>query len=500
MIGIKQKIQDLALLSLLAVVSIAFFGKIVYSGESLYGSDFIAYFYPCKSFLRDTVSSHGAIPLWNPYIFSGTPFIANIQASIFYPLGFLYYLLPTDTAYLYSTIMHCALGSVFMYFFMRFLECSRTGSFLSGFIFISNGYFMAHLYAGHLSLVQNYIWIPLIFLLVIKFMGAGGLKYAVAGGLVLGVQILGGFPQIAFYTILSILLLSIYFAWLSYRTRGWSHIFAILYGTALLIFIGFSVSAVQLLPTYEFMQLSTRAGGVDYAFAASDSLPPRNLLTFLLPLLFGSPVDGTYWLGDTSWEFWEFCGYAGVATLVLVFVTVRKLLHDRLGLFFALLAITALFLSFGKYNLFYPLIYRLPGFNSFRTPAQILFLYVFSMAALTGKALDLVRSTAPLQGRSKVIFFTVLLLLLPLVLWSCGFPESFISRHIEEIRTGMKPVNRIAFIMSQTFLVSYGVFLSVSVILYLRDRGSLPRNLFGWMFVCVIMVDLWTFSFPMIQS
>lgn len=495
--------SDLMAVMLLCALVCTFFGKVLLSGESLYGSDFILQFYPWKKFLYDSVNAWGSLPLWNPYLFSGTPFIANIQASIFYPLGFLYYLLPTDTAYLYSTIMHCVLGAILMYLFMRFLQCSRTGSFLSGFIFIFNGYFMAHLYAGHLSFVQNYIWIPLIFLLVIKFMEAGGLKYAVAGGLALGVQILGGFPQIAFYTILSILLLSVYYSWHKHRTGGWADIFTLWSGTVLLIVTGFSVAAVQLLPTYEFMQLSTRAGGVDYAFATMDSLPPRNLLTFLFPLLFGSPVDGTYWVSDTGWEFWEFCGYVGVATLALVLLAGRKLLLDRRDLFFVLLILIALFLSFGKYNPLYPLIYRLPGFNSFRIPAQILFLYVFCMGVLSGKALDLGCSSSLFQGRAKGVFFAILLLALPLILWSCGFPESFcsfISRNIEQLRTGMKPINRIAFIMSQTFLMSYGVFLSVSVILYLRGRGSLRRNLFGWMFVCVIMVDLWTFSFPMIQS
>ena len=55
---------------------------------------------------------------------------------MFYPLGFLYYMLPTDVAYLYSTIFHCILGTVFMYMFMRALSVSKSGAFLSGFIFI----------------------------------------------------------------------------------------------------------------------------------------------------------------------------------------------------------------------------------------------------------------------------------------------------------------------------------------------------------------------------
>ncbi|MCF8131437.1 MAG: hypothetical protein K9N10_23265, partial [Deltaproteobacteria bacterium] len=278
---------------------------------------------------------------------------------MFYPLGFLYYLLPTDVAYLYSTMLHCALGAAFMYMFMRSLASSRAGAFLSGFIFVFNGYFLAHIYAGHLSFVQNYIWIPLIFLFGVRFMATRQLKHAVFGGLILSVQILGGFPQIAFYTIIAILLLCLYFTCLNYRTLGLACGRRILFGTFLLIVIGFLVSAIQLLPTYEFTQLSTRAGGVGYQFATMDSLPPRNLLTFLFPLFFGSPVDGTFWISHTTWEFWEYCGYTGIVGFAAVLVAVRKLLADRMGLFFILLILVAIFLAFGKYNPVYPLIYRL---------------------------------------------------------------------------------------------------------------------------------------------
>src|SRR3989344_1292011 len=31
----------------------------------------------------------GQLPLWNPYSFSGTPLLANFQASVFYPMNIL---------------------------------------------------------------------------------------------------------------------------------------------------------------------------------------------------------------------------------------------------------------------------------------------------------------------------------------------------------------------------------------------------------------------------
>jgi len=503
MTGIKHKVEKLAPIILLLIVILAFFGKVIYSGKPLYGSDFIFYFYPAKRFLYEYVCANGSLPFWNPYLFSGTPLIANIQASMFYPLGFLYYLLPTDMAYLYSTMLHCILGAVFMYMFMRALGSSRAASFLSGLIFVFNGYFMAHIYAGHLSFVQNYIWIPLIFLFAVKFMEARELKHAVSGGLILGVQILGGFPQIAFYTIIAILLLCFSFASLNFRTHGFSYIFRVSAGTFFLLVIGFSIAAIQLLPTYEFTQLSTRAGGVGYQFATMDSLPPRNLLTFLFPLLFGSPVDGTYWISSTIWEFWEYCGYTGIAVFAAIFLAMRRLLVDRMGLFFVLLILMALFLAFGKYNPVYPLIYRLPGFNTFRIPAQILFLYVFSIAVLSGKALDVLQNFSMFQKKAKHIFFTILFLFLPLVIWSYAFPDSFcdfISKHMKPSEMSMEQVCLIASIVSRSVFFGYCIFLAFSVVFYLREKKSISLGMFAGMLIGLSMIDLGSFSFPLIRT
>ena len=249
--------------------------------------------------------AHGSLPLWNPYLLSGTPLVSNIQGSMFYPLGFFYYLFPSDFAYLYSTILHFILGSVFMYIFMRGLSVSFLGSFISAIIYVFNGYFLGHVYAGHLTFVQAYIWMPLIFYFQYKFIQTKEFKNSIFAGIILGIQILGGFPQIAFYCILGILFLSLFYGIfemvVSSRRAG------IKIGSSLIIIlcIGFAFAAIQILPTMEFLRLSTRAGGVDYSFATYESLHPKELLAFLLPNIFGNAIDQTYWRSQESWHFWE---------------------------------------------------------------------------------------------------------------------------------------------------------------------------------------------------
>jgi len=499
----EQKVRDLTAISFLVAVVVAFFAKIICSKETLYGSDFLYYFYPAKRFIYDFFCTNGSVPFWNPHLFSGAPLIANMQTSMFYPLGFLYYLMPTDAAYLYSTLLHCSLGAVLMYLFVRSTRISRLGSFLSGFIFVFNGYFIAHIYAGHLSFVQNYIWIPLVFLFARKFMETRELKHAVAGGLVLGIQILGGFPQIAFYTILSVLLLSFYSCCLNFKKHGLPYLFKISGGTFLLLAFGFLLSAIQLLPTYEFTGLSTRAGGVGYEFATMDSLPPRNLLTFVFPLLFGSPVDGTYWISDRTWGFWEYCAYAGIAAMAAIVMVIKKLVRDRMGLFFVLLALTALFLALGQYNPVYPLIYRLPGFDSFRVPAQILFLYVFSISVLIGKAVDILKATDMFQKNANRIVIVILFFCLPLVIGSYAFPEAFggiISKHLGPFDMDSERLGLIVSVVSCSIFFTYCIFFVFSVCWYLRRKGSISPGMFTGMLMGLCMIDLGSFAFPLIRT
>ena len=62
--------------------------KLVFTNLILARGDTLFYIYPywehrARAFLS------GQIPLWNPYIFMGSPFLANPQAGVLYPLNWL---------------------------------------------------------------------------------------------------------------------------------------------------------------------------------------------------------------------------------------------------------------------------------------------------------------------------------------------------------------------------------------------------------------------------
>jgi hypothetical protein len=499
----KSLSPELLPVSILVLSVLVFFSKIILSGSALYGSDFFLQFYPWKKFLYDHVQTHHALPFWNPYLFSGTPFIANIQASMFYPLGFLFYIVRPEHAIGYTVILHCMLGATFMYVFARSLSINKAGSFLAAIIFTFNGYFIGHVHAGHLSFVQNYIWIPLIFYFLTRFLQTSHYEWAVSAGLVLGVQILGGFPQIAFYTILGILAFGLFHMGVSLRAREMQNVTRIGIGLVVLVTIGFALAAIQLLPTLQFANLSTRAGGVSYDFATLDSLHPKDLLTFLIPHVFGSVVDQTYWrIGD--WHFWETWGYVGILPLCLVFASIRNSSLQCFRFFFIALMFLSLFLALGKYNPLYPIIYKMPGFNTFRIPAQILFLYVFGLGVVAGIGLDQILGAEWQFGKAFVMFLAIVSIVsISLLVILHLFPDrSFFQLYFKtfaELPT--KQINLPKLHDSISFAVNLVamLFCASLLLIYMFKKNLLNRSVFIILALVISMMDLWVFTRPFIK-
>ena len=81
---------------LLAAITAALCWRLLSGQFVVTGYDTLTYFYPYRAYAGEVIRS-GQLPHWNPYLFYGVPFLANIQTAVFYPLNALFYLLePTD--------------------------------------------------------------------------------------------------------------------------------------------------------------------------------------------------------------------------------------------------------------------------------------------------------------------------------------------------------------------------------------------------------------------
>src|SRR5262245_7952563 len=69
--------------------------------DPVYGpdnGDLVTQIYPWRMLAAESIRK-GQWPLWNPRILSGTPFVANSQSAVFYPMNYLFYFLPSHIAW-----------------------------------------------------------------------------------------------------------------------------------------------------------------------------------------------------------------------------------------------------------------------------------------------------------------------------------------------------------------------------------------------------------------
>ena len=76
---------------LLALATVGFFWQILLTPNTWMpagGGDLAPFLYPNYRFAAESIRQ-GVIPLWNPHLYSGSPFAADIQSGLFYPINLL---------------------------------------------------------------------------------------------------------------------------------------------------------------------------------------------------------------------------------------------------------------------------------------------------------------------------------------------------------------------------------------------------------------------------
>ncbi len=505
--------RDLYAAALLFVLASLFSWNILANPDKMMYSkysDIISPFSPWRQFIADSLSRYNEIPLWNPYMYSGSPFVSNIQAIVFYPLSFPLLLGNVAVAFGYVLIIHIFLAGLFCYMFMRRLEVGRFGSLLSASAFMFTGNITAKLYAAQALNITTITWIPLLFLAAELVVGRREWKYGCLLGTAIALQFLAGQAQIFLYSMLALFLYFLYRLACIYRDekayKGMGKCTGIF---VLAIFVALMLSAVQALPVAELISHFYRKGGVSYEFATNFfSIPPEQLVTLLLPDFFGNAIGDTYQGAGNFWESTFYVGILPLAFAILAFITKR----DKYTIFFAALAMFALLFSFGSYTPLFSIFYNfVPGFNLFRQPGKMLIFFSFSVAVLAGfgasalldrngkrerikkngMLLAVLAVLAVLATASAVIFREKIISLSRSFVagryaahMGPEFPVEYYYGLIEPIYNG---------IVNNMYVLSLLLLLS-AVIFFLTLKGRTNQKYIKILAMAVILADLWFFG------
>ncbi|GMU91047.1 MAG: hypothetical protein AMXMBFR4_01050 [Candidatus Hydrogenedentota bacterium] len=375
------------------VLVLVVFGDVFITAKDLVASsvefDAKIYFAPVREFAYAEILS-GNLPLWNPYIFSGAPFLAGMQSALLYPLNLHYLILPLAKSLNVEITLHVFLLGLFMFAWARDRGLSTTASAFSATALMFSGPYFLHVMAGHLTLLAALAWTPLAFLAVDRLLDTERPKWMYVGALALTMSILAGHPQGVFYTMA---VLIPYAVLRSLRRSGSGRVMVPLAG---LFVAPLFLAAAQLWPALAFSGESVRAGGISYAAATSYSFPPENLLTLIVPAFFGDHVHTSYW---GRWAYWEMSVFLSVSALSLAMYAIFAG-DSRTRWMWLGFAVASFLVGLGRYTpLSYLLYYFMPGFASFRSPSKVIFFTVLFLCLLAGHGLD---SLVRRPGRARI--------------------------------------------------------------------------------------------------
>jgi hypothetical protein len=353
----------------------------VKSGEVLKGGDIIGIFYHLRGAVGKALGE-GRLPVWEPHVMSGFPLLAGLQAAVFYPPSWPCIVLSPGVFWTTSAWLHLVLAGLFTHRWLeRGLGLSWTSALVGGVLYQLSGYAAGHVAAGHMNYIWCYPWLPALLWRLERYLAAPTPKRGVLIAVVLAALFLAGVPQIVYFTGLVVLGRLLHFL-LGRGGRAGRAAVAARAGAWLAL--GIVLSAPQLLPALELSSLAQRTSVNSMEFVTTYSVAPLNLLTLLVPTLFGDGDTTRVWVHGDIWESPGFVGIAGLALAAL-----GVLGRGRQRYFWAAVAVTAVLMSLGRNSLLFRLCYHvIPGVGLFRAPSRYLLLFVLAVVPLAAMGVE----------------------------------------------------------------------------------------------------------------
>ncbi len=327
-----------AVLVLVVVPLALFVGPAIFGHPAIAGDNAIQNF-PLRVFSGQLIRQ-GHLPLWNPYIWSGSPLLGGLNAGSLYPFTFAFAVLPAVASWVVNLLAVYWAAGLGLYALGRQLRLRPLPCLLAALTYSLTGMMSSQLV--HLPIVQGMGWMPLLVLAQLRLSWAVlGVGPAVAPGepgvvtaadqagrawpwvvllaAMIGLVALTGEPRSMVEAEVVGVVVA---AWLVLRPYGGAAVTigrraAFLGLSAVAAVWGAGLAAVQLAPGWSFINASQRASE-SYTFFGAGSLHVSWSILMFVPDLFGG--DGifsqpTYF---NHYNLPEVTAYVGLLPLVSV--------------------------------------------------------------------------------------------------------------------------------------------------------------------------------------
>lgn len=427
----REKIENIVFPLIFLIIPLILFGKILFSGEMLFGTDWLGGAYMKREFIVSTMKNLNIFPLWNNNLFAGIPTGEGFLGDIFYPVTFILKLfLPLFAVWTLSFIIHPFLAGLGTYLFIKDKIQSRYIALFAGIAYMLTGVIMSETYAGHDGRIMVACYLPLLLLFLDRGLRNKKIYHYLFASIVAAFMLLSGHVQSSYYAIL----MGIFY--ISYnhindhyehKYRNYTYLAALILGfliafinkyagfgvfivsiitlpplldrkfrresanvyLSLILFTLFTgmIAAVQYIPLMRYVPFTARGLSRGYAYSTSWAMGITEIFDLFFPGISGINIGevNNYW-GVNPFKL--HLRYIGIIPVFLALGSMFKLKKSAFNMSFTIMFIISLIIAVGSATPLYHIFYRLfPYFDKFRAPDLIFFITAFSLIVLAAENL-----------------------------------------------------------------------------------------------------------------
>jgi Bacterial membrane protein YfhO len=449
-----------------------------------------------EPFLEYTRSQLPHIPLWDPYIMGGAPFLGDMQSAIFSPFSIPAYVLPFWWSLSVIAVMKVVVAAMGAFLLGRALNMRFAGAFMCGTVFGFGLFLIAWL---PWPLASVFAFIPWMMLATEYVIRKPGLLSGSGLAAVVALQFFCGHPESSFQALFAVVC---YFclrtlqkpggvvAAVAAAGRTGSSRLRAVYDAArgpvvffvIAVALGAGIAGVVIVP---FLELLRNSSDISSRPRALVHVQPKFFFASLLPSYYDR-VGSNFLIEDAF--------YAGVLPLMLAVFALVRARVERIAV--AIFGVLCIVVVLGIQPLF-GFVGRLPGFDETYL-SRLTILYLLCVALLAGWGLDDLVS-ARSGGKKAAVAWTICagMFVAPFVIVAAtrSTTLSVFARAVHvawgfatEPLEGTSDWSQV--IHLSALLVWIAVAVPAVVILYLRERRGLRPAIFAVLAIALVTGDL----------
>ena len=363
------------------------------------------------------VMRYGEFPLWNPHHCGGVFLFDDPQAQIYSPLFWVFFPFGPTVGLKLFLVTHAAIGFAGMYVFARRqLSVGQSAALFASICWAGSGFFAWRGSGGHAAFLPFYFtpW-----LLLAWRRAAYDVRYGAAVAAWMGLTLLeGGVYPFPFFCLL---LTFDALTRMSSRAEAWKVIKAGLITVPLIL----TTSGFRLLPILDSMKRYPRPLNGDVCVPSSwvaclgSAFYPPDKLTFSEVAKMLTDRDYDYRFAGHEYVWAEYGAFIGITAAVIIGIGLVPAWTRRRSLVVGALLFGWLMMGSVTDWSPWPLLHRMPVFDSLRVPSRFVVFFLFFASLIGALVLDRVVRLLPRPG-VRAMVATLPLLVAAEIAWGNG--------------------------------------------------------------------------------